>query len=323
MGIEDSIVAAAEDILKNTSTGLTKEALVRQVVPRLPNRLLPAQIINILRKHPQRFSEGGDGRWRVRAQGGLLPFDEPLAAPEAVTGFPQNLRQGCYVVFDLEAMGRDAHSPATEIIQIAAQRWIDGVNQDSWATFVCPSVPIPAQIVELTHISMNEVRDAPSAREALQGFFSYVGDLPLIAHNGASYDGPLIVATCERFGLPLPSTFRVLDTLPLARTLLLLETSHSVGDLAKRFGSARPDAHRADADVEMLAGIVQGLEREMHNGTTGVAVYELRRRAGDPWAAVLKPPAQIPTPAEIIATFGAKLTPLLPERTLSTQEASV
>ena len=62
MGIEDSVVTAAEDILKNTSTGLTKEALVRQVVPRLPNRLLPAQIINILRKHPQRFSEGGDRR---------------------------------------------------------------------------------------------------------------------------------------------------------------------------------------------------------------------------------------------------------------------
>ena len=323
MGIEDSVVAAAEDILKNTSTGLTKEALVRQVVPRLPNRLLPAQIINILRKHPQRFSEGGDGRWRVRAQGGLLPFDELPAVPEAVAASQQALRQGCYVVFDLEAMGQDAHSPATEIIQIAAQRWIDGVHVDSWATFVRPSVPIPAHIVELTHISMNEVRDAPSAREAVQDFFAYVGDLPLIAHNGASYDGPLIVATCERLGLPLPSTFRVLDTLPLARTLFPLETSHRVGDLANRFGCARPDAHRADADVEMLAGIVQGLEREMHNGTTGAAVYELLRRAADPWVAVLKPPAQAPTPAEIIATFGAKLTPLLSERTLSTQEASV
>src|SRR5437588_892902 len=323
MGIEDSIVAAAEDILKNTSTGLTKEALVRQVVPRLPNRLLSAQIINILRKHPQRFSEGGDGRWRVRAQGGPLLFDEPAAVPETINASQQILRQGCYVVFDLEAMGQDAHSPGTVIIQIAAQRWIDGVHLNSWATFVRPSVPIPAQIVELTHISMNEVQDAPSAREALQDFFSYVGDLPLIAHNGASYDGPLIVATCERLGLPLPSTFRVLDTLPLARTLLPLETSHSVGDLANRFGSACPDAHRADADVEMLAGIIEGLEREMHNGTTGAAVYELLRRTADPWAAVLKPPAQTPTPAEIIATFGAKLIPLLPERTLLAQEASV
>src|SRR5437763_15017607 len=134
---------------------------------------------------------------------------------------------------------------ATEIIQIAVQRWIDGVNLDSWATFVRPSVAIPAHIVELTHISMNEVRVAPSAREALQAFFSYVGDLPLIAHNGASYDGPLIVATCERLGLPLPPTFRLLETLSLARTLLPFETSHRVSDLARRFDCVPPNAHRA------------------------------------------------------------------------------
>jgi len=321
MGIEDNVVVEAEGILKDTSTGLTKEALVRQVAPRLPNRLLPAQIITILRKYPQRFSEGGDGRWRLRVQGGLLPFNEPPAAPETINTAQQTLKQGCYVVFDVEAIGQDARSPATEIIQIAAQRWIDGVNQDSWSTFVLPSVSIPAHIVELTQISMNEVRNAPSAREALHYFFSYIEDLPLIAHNGASYDGPLIVATCERLDLPLPPTFRVLDTLPLARTLLPLETSHRVGDLAQRFGCDLPNAHRADADVEMLAGIVQGLEREIHNGPTGGVAYELLHRAGDPWSAVLNPPVQIPTASDVIATFGAKLTPLLPERTSSTHES--
>src|SRR2546421_13045581 len=176
MGIEDNVVAAAEGILKDTSTGLTKEALVRQIAPRLPNRLLPAQIITILRKYPQRFSEGGDGRWRLRVQGGLLPFDEPPVAPETINTAQQTLKQGCYVVFDVEAIGQDARSPSTEIIQIAAQRWIDGVNQDSWSTFVRPSAPIPAHIVELTQISMNEVRNAPSAREALHFFFSYIGD---------------------------------------------------------------------------------------------------------------------------------------------------
>ena len=200
----------------------------------------------------------------------------------------EHLRQGSYVVFDLETIGRDTRSPATEIIQIAAWRWVDGIPQQPWSTFVHPSVPIPADIVELTQISMNEVRDAPSAREALTDFFAYVGDLPLIAHNGASFDGPIITAVCERIGLPLPSTFLVLDTLPLARTLLPLEKEHKVGTLAKRFDCDRSDAHRADADVEMLAGIVQGLEREMQSSTTGAAVYELLRRADDPWAAVLK-----------------------------------
>jgi ATP-dependent DNA helicase RecQ len=316
MGIEEDVVASAEDILKQTPGGLTKEVLVRLVTPHLPNRLLPAKIIEILRKQPQHFTEGGDGRWRLREQAGLLPLDESVAATKTTIAAPsvQNLRQGSYVVFDLEAIGSDALSPTTEIIQIAAWRWIDGLPQESWSTFVRPSVPIPAHIVELTQITMDEVRDAPPAGQALQTFFAYVGDLPLIAHNGASYDGPLIKTTCERLGMALPPSFLVLDTLPLARVLLPLETSHRVADLARRFDSARSDAHRADADVEMLAGIIQGLERELHNSTTGAAVYALLRRAGDPWAAVLSPPAQVPTATEIITTFGAHLTPLLPER---------
>src|SRR5713226_3785464 len=316
MGIEEDVAASTEDILKQTPDGLTKEALVRLVTPRLPNRLLPAKILEILRKQPQHFTEGGDGRWRLREQAGLLPLDESVAAATTTIAAPsvQNLRQGCYVVFDLEAIGSDALSPTTEIIQIAAWRWIDGLPRKSWSTFVHPSVSIPAHIVELTQITMDEVRDAPFPREALQAFFEYVGDLPLIAHNGASYDGPLIKATCERLGIALPPSFLVLDTLPLARALLPLEKEHIVGSLAKRFNCDRPDAHRADADVEMLAGIVQGLERELHTWPTGAAVYELLQRAGDPWAAVLKPPAQVPTAAEVIATFGAHLTALLPER---------
>src|SRR5947208_2187752 len=177
MGIEEEVVASAEDILKQTPGGLTKEALVREITPRLPNRLTSTKIIEFLRRQPQRFVEGGDGRWRLRAQAVLLPMDEPFAASmtNGNAAPTSHLRQGCYVVFDLEAIGADARSPATEIIQIAAWRWMNGHPQESrpWSTFVRPSVPIPAHIVELTQISENDVRDAPSAQEALQAFFAY------------------------------------------------------------------------------------------------------------------------------------------------------
>ena len=317
MGIREDVIAAAADILQQTPQGLTREALVRQLAPRLPHRLLPAAIIDMLRKLPQTFIEGGDGRWRLREQIGVNILESITSPEEHSLPTARSLRQGCYVVFDLEAIGQDAHSPATEIIQIAAHRWVDGLPQEPWSTFVRPTVPIPAHIIALTQITMDEVRDAPPVTEALRDFFAYVGDLSLIAHNGASYDGPLIAATCERIGLPLPSTFLVLDTLPLARALLPLEKEHKVGSLARKFGCERPDAHRADADVEMLAGIVQGLEREMQNSPTGAVVYYLLHRAGDPWTAILKSPARIPLAADIIALFGAHITPLLPERTPS------
>src|SRR5215470_2336536 len=136
MGIEEDVAASTEAILQQTPGGLTKEALVRLVAPHLPNRLLPAKILEILRKQPQRFIEGGDGRWRLREQEMLLPTDEAAETSTTITtSSMQHLRQGCYVVFDLEAIGADARSPATEIIQIAAWRWIDGVPQQPWSTF--------------------------------------------------------------------------------------------------------------------------------------------------------------------------------------------
>src|SRR5438552_811541 len=97
MGIEEEVVTAAEDILKQNATGLTKEALVRQVEPRLPHRLLPAQVIGMLRKQPQRFVEGGDGRWRLREQVGLSDLDDPRETTYETAASQRLLRQGSYV----------------------------------------------------------------------------------------------------------------------------------------------------------------------------------------------------------------------------------
>ncbi len=326
MTLKEQIATAAETALAATPTGLTGEALTGLVARQVKRQIPLAQVTAVLRELPQRFVEQDGGRWQLRPQEiSLLPEDtKASSSPSASPSQP--LKQGCYVVFDLEATRQDAYSPATEIIQIAAQRWVDGVPQDPWASFVRPTIPIPEYIIQLTQITMDEVRDAPSITEGLRDFFNYVGDLPLIAHNGASYDGPLLKATSERLGLPLPPTFRVLDTLPLARVLLPCADSHRVGSLAEHYGCARPDAHRADADVEMLGGIVRGLERDIQDGPSGAAVYDLLRRAGDPWAEVLAPPSHPDLVAEVTATFGANLTPLLPERlpaTLGPIDASV
>ena len=319
MDFKEQVLAAAETLLQETLSGLTIEALTRQVAKQVKRQLPPTQVDALLRIRPQRFIVDESGRWQLRAQHQPLFADDTTeatvgAAQPETGGLPTQFRQGCYVVFDLEATSPDTQSPATEVIQIAAQRWVDGLPQEPWATFVQPCVPIPKHIMDLTQITMEEVCDAPPISEALRSFFAYVGDLPLIAHNGASYDGPLLRETCKRIGLISPDTLFVLDTLPLARVLLPHIASHRVGDLAAYFDCARLNAHRADADVDMLSGIVRGLEREMQNSLSGAAVYELLRRAGDPWTALLAPPAFSIDVAALIATFGASITPLLPDR---------
>jgi ATP-dependent DNA helicase RecQ len=317
ISFQDRVVAAAEASLGEAQDGLTIEALARQIASQVGRQLPPGQVAGLLRARPQRFVDGSDGRWRLRATTLQLPGeDEPDAPPSqvaAVATIP-SLRRGCYVVFDVEATGQDPRAPETELIQIAAARWIDGRPQTPWMTFVRPSDTVPEEITRITNITNDMVVQAPEPAEALGAFFNYVGDLPLIAHNGAGYDGPLIRATCERLGIALPSSFLVLDTLPLARTLLPTEPAHRVGTLAEHFGCSRPGAHHADVDVEMLAGIVLGLQSELNADLTGAAVYELLRRAGDPWAAVLALSIPSVTTENVIATFGQQITPLLPDR---------
>jgi ATP-dependent DNA helicase RecQ len=323
---KEQVLNAAETILAAQAGGMTGEALALQVSKQVGRAFPPMQVTALLRQYPQRFVEREGGRWALRPRADTLFSEEPEASSiGSPTVSPQRapLRPGCYVVFDLEATRQDALSPVTEIIQIAAQRWIDGQPGETWASFVTPLVEVPERIIQLTKISREELQGAPSVREALEAFFAFVGDLPLVAHNGASYDGPLIQATCQRIGLELPASFEVLDTLPLARVLLPANESHRVGTLAEYFGCAREDAHRADADVEMLGGVVRGLQRLIQEDASGAAVYELLRRAGDRWAEVLSPPARAVAADEIIATFGANIIPLLPERTALAGQGTV
>ena len=113
MGIKEDMIAITSDILQHTPVGLTGEALVRQVMPRLPRRVSPAQIIDVVRKMPQRLVEGEDGRWRLREQGILLASEDGIASSDSAVTSQQSLRQGCYVVFDLETTGSDAQSAET------------------------------------------------------------------------------------------------------------------------------------------------------------------------------------------------------------------
>jgi ATP-dependent DNA helicase RecQ len=313
---QEQILSLAAAILQAKQEPQTIESLTHEVSKKFGRPLPPAQLLKLLQSKPQLFTVDGGGRWQLRAQPNLLlPEDPEPATPTAPlpTPTPPTLRPGCYIVFDLEATRQDALSPYTEIIQIAAERWLDGLCQERWMSFVQPIKKVKERIHQLTKIKPEELEHAPFIEEVLPQFLAFVGDLPLIAHNGASYDGPLIRATCQRLDLPLPTTFLVLDTLPLARALLPTAEAHRVGTLFEHFGHMPENAHRADADVTMLSTIIEHLAQLLHADASGQAVYELLRRANDPWTHLLPPPTGSLAPSAIFATFGAAITPLLPE----------
>src|SRR5258708_3001237 len=169
------------------------------------------------------------------------------------------MKPGSYVVFDLETMGNwNGPGPVSniEILQVAAQRYINYQPVgEPLVCFVRPRGPIPARITHLTHIGNEDVVGGDEVYVVLERFFIYVGDFPLIAHNGAMFDGPVLETVAKRIGYRLPAEYLLLDTLPLASALLPLGLpipiaavplqNYRLTKLARFYGCEEAGARRA------------------------------------------------------------------------------
>lgn len=146
------------------------------------------------------------------------------------------------VVLDTETTGVSFRKD--ELTQIAAARLEKGEITDWYVTFVNPGKPIPDDIVHLTHITDEDVADAPTPEEALAGLVKFAGDAKLVAHN-ARFDRNF--TTKHPAGYPLLEN-EWIDSLEISRIALPRMKSHRLIDLVKAF-EAPVSTHRADDDV--------------------------------------------------------------------------
>lgn len=156
------------------------------------------------------------------------------------------------VVLDTETTG--VSFTRDELTQIAAARYENGQIVNWFVTFVNPGKPIPEEVSRLTHITQEDVQDAPSPSEALKELVSFVGDAKIVAHN-AAFDRAF--TTKHPAGHSLSSNIWI-DSLDLARIALPRLTSHRLLDLVRAFGGPL-STHRADADVEATCSVFRVL----------------------------------------------------------------
>ncbi len=152
-----------------------------------------------------------------------------------------------YVVVDTETTGLELKS--CELIEIAAARIRGTEVIDRFHTFIKPSCSIPSFIVELTGITDEDVKGAPSSVEAMNAFRDFVNRAPIIAHN-VSFDRKFLNST--KGGGNITDTW--IDSLALSRIALPRLSSHSLSNLSQAFHCA-PVTHRAMDDVDALVGV--------------------------------------------------------------------
>ena len=166
------------------------------------------------------------------------------------------------VCFDIETTGLKVDREA--ITEIGAVVLKNGQVTDRFQTFVNPGRRLTPEIIGLTGITDAMLADAPSPKEALTAFLSFVNGRPLAAHN-AEFDISFIRAGCRREGIPFDPTY--VDSLILAQNLLPELHKFKLDIVAEYLDLPAFNHHRASDDAAMVAYMLipffEKLEREL------------------------------------------------------------
>lgn len=164
---------------------------------------------------------------------------------DADTGF-----DGTFICFDIETTGLSA--ARDKITEIGAVKVENGVITDTFSTFANPEMPIPQKITQLTGITDDMVKDAPSQSEAVSAFLEFAGDNVLVAHN-APFDTSFIAKACEDMGREY--NYTSIDTVAISRAILTDIKNCKLDTVAKFLRLGDFNHHRATDDAEILARI--------------------------------------------------------------------
>ena len=168
------------------------------------------------------------------------------------------------ICFDIETTGFE-YMRGDRVIEIGAVEILDGkITDNSFHEYINPEGKIiPPDTYEVHKISNAFLEDKPKMSEIAPKFLEYIGDSPIVAHNGLDFDFPFVNYELNKLNLkPIPRE-QQMDTLVIARNRVFGPKSYTLDALAKWYGiplTTRADAHGALIDSEILAKVYLELE---------------------------------------------------------------
>lgn len=171
---------------------------------------------------------------------------------------------GRVICFDIETTGFE-YLRGDRCIEIGAVEMIDGrITDNSFHEYINPEGKIiPPETYMVHKISNAFLEDKPKMSVIAPRFLEFVGDSPIVAHNGFDFDFPFMNHELSMLGLPQIPRSQQLDSIVIARNRVFGPKAYTLDALAKWYGvslTARADAHGALIDAEILAKVYKELE---------------------------------------------------------------
>ena len=168
------------------------------------------------------------------------------------------------VCFDIETTGLKVDRET--ITEIGAVVLKNGQITEKFQTFVNPKRRLTPEIIGLTGITDEMLKDAPELKDALTDFLKFVNGRPLAAHN-AEFDIGFIRSGCKQVGLEFDPTY--VDTLIMAQNLLPGLGKYKLDIVAEHLDLPAFNHHRASDDAGIVAYMLIPFwkmlhEREVH-----------------------------------------------------------
>ncbi len=161
-----------------------------------------------------------------------------------------------YIVFDIETTGLDSFYD--EIIEIGAIKVENNKIVSKFSSLVKPKNMINEYISELTGITNEMVKNAPTIEEILPSFMNYIGNDILIGHN-VNFDINFIYDNLYRRKFDV-LTNDFIDTMRISRKLLPELPHHRLIDLANYFEIDVENNHRSLKDCEITLNVYEKLK---------------------------------------------------------------
>lgn len=161
------------------------------------------------------------------------------------------------IVFDLETTGLDL--VRDRIIQISYIKVMPDGNEERENLLINPGKNIPQEVTELTGISDDDVKDAPSFKDVAQQLNEKMKNCDFAGYNSNHFDIPMLAEEFLRTGIDFDfSKSRLID----AQTIFHKMERRNLAAAYKFYCGRKMEedftAHRADEDTEATYRVLMG-----------------------------------------------------------------